>query len=110
MYNYNVHVQGVHYTHNNKIQLLFYQNLKQETSNLESRSQLVTVCSLGPKVFMNCAGFIKITSSTLNDRYGSCALSLPYIFNYVIINHLKYFSGISDLHNFYFLNTKLDLF
>jgi len=48
---------------------LHLQILKQETSRLESRSQLVTVCSLGPKVFMNCAGFIRITNATLNDRY-----------------------------------------
>ena len=32
---------------------------------LENRQQLVTSCHMGPKVFINCAGFIKIDTSAL---------------------------------------------
>ncbi|XP_023242655.1 transcription elongation factor SPT6-like [Centruroides sculpturatus] len=42
-------------------------NLKQTHQRLESRTQLVTVCRMGPKVFINCAGFIKIDTSSLGD-------------------------------------------
>lgn len=41
--------------------------LKQNNSRLENRTQLVTVCHMGPKVFINCAGFIKIDTSSLGD-------------------------------------------
>lgn len=41
--------------------------LKQTHQRLESRTQLVTVCRMGPKVFINCAGFIKIDTSSLGD-------------------------------------------
>ena len=34
---------------------------------LENRQQLVTSCHMGPKVFINCAGFIKIDISALGD-------------------------------------------
>ena len=34
---------------------------------LENRQQLVTSCHMGPKVFINCAGFIKIDTSSLGD-------------------------------------------
>ena len=34
---------------------------------LENRQQLVTLCHMGPKVFINCAGFIKIDTSSLGD-------------------------------------------
>ena len=34
---------------------------------LENRQQLVTSCHMGPKVFINCAGFIKIDTSALGD-------------------------------------------
>jgi transcription elongation factor SPT6 len=39
-------------------------NLRQENIQLQNRSQLVTQCSIGPQVFINCAGFIKISPST----------------------------------------------
>jgi transcription elongation factor SPT6 len=42
--------------------------LKQNNQQLENRMQLVTACHMGPKVFMNCAGFIKIESKPLGDR------------------------------------------
>ena len=34
---------------------------------LENRQQLVTSCHMGPKVFINCAGFIKIDTTSLGD-------------------------------------------
>ncbi|CAK9298521.1 unnamed protein product [Gordionus sp. m RMFG-2023] len=33
---------------------------------LQNRTQLVTMCSMGPKVFVNCAGFIKIDTTALS--------------------------------------------
>ncbi|XP_034662685.1 transcription elongation factor SPT6-like [Drosophila subobscura] len=41
--------------------------LKQSNQRLENRTQLVTACHLGPKVFVNCSGFIKIDTSSLGD-------------------------------------------
>nr|CAB3266713.1 transcription elongation factor SPT6 [Phallusia mammillata] len=42
--------------------------LKQKNGKLENRSNLVTVCKMGPKIFINCAGFIKIdTKSIMED-------------------------------------------
>ncbi|XP_031559934.1 transcription elongation factor SPT6-like [Actinia tenebrosa] len=41
--------------------------LRQQGSKLENRSQLVTVCNLGPKIFLNCAGFIKIDTTAISD-------------------------------------------
>ena len=34
---------------------------------MENRTQLVTMCHMGPKVFINCAGFIKIDTSALGN-------------------------------------------
>ncbi|CDQ81614.1 unnamed protein product [Oncorhynchus mykiss] len=42
--------------------------LKQNNTRLENRTQLVTMCHMGPKVFINCAGFIKIDTASLGDR------------------------------------------
>ena len=47
---------------------LLFQILKQNNTRLESRTQLVTMCHMGPKVFMNCAGFLKIDTASLGDR------------------------------------------
>ena len=41
--------------------------MKQTNQKLENRSQLVTLCHLGPKVFINCVGFIKIDTNSLGD-------------------------------------------
>lgn len=41
--------------------------LKQNNQRLENRTQLVTSCRMGPKVFINCAGFIKIDTNSLGD-------------------------------------------
>ncbi|EEC12431.1 S1 RNA binding domain-containing protein, putative [Ixodes scapularis] len=41
--------------------------LKQSHQRLESRTQLVTVCHMGPKVFINCAGFIKIDTTSFEN-------------------------------------------
>lgn len=41
--------------------------LKQTNQRLENRTQLVTVCHMGPKVFINCSGFIKIDTNSLGD-------------------------------------------
>ncbi|OXU22488.1 hypothetical protein TSAR_006883 [Trichomalopsis sarcophagae] len=41
--------------------------LKQTNQRLENRTQLVTSCHMGPKVFINCAGFIKIDTNSLGD-------------------------------------------
>ena len=45
--------------------------MKQNNSRLENRTQLVTLphVRMGPKVFINCAGFIKIDTKELSDRY-----------------------------------------
>lgn len=48
---------------------LFLQILKQNNTRLENRTQLVTMCHMGPKVFINCAGFIKIDTASLGDRW-----------------------------------------
>lgn len=42
--------------------------LKQTNQRLENRTQLVTACHMGPKVFINCAGFVKIDTNSLGDR------------------------------------------
>lgn len=41
--------------------------LKQTNQRLENRTQLVTHCHMGPKVFINCSGFIKIDTNSLGD-------------------------------------------
>ncbi|KAL1140288.1 hypothetical protein AAG570_000220 [Ranatra chinensis] len=41
--------------------------LKQTNQRLENRTQLVTTCHMGPKVFINCAGFVKIDTNALGD-------------------------------------------
>lgn len=51
---------------------VFAQILKQNNNRLENRTQLVTMCHMGPKVFINCAGFIKIDTASLGDRWVSC--------------------------------------
>ncbi|XP_044580545.1 transcription elongation factor SPT6-like [Cotesia glomerata] len=43
--------------------------IKSKNQKLESREQLVTVCHMGPKVYINCAGFIKIDTDSF--RYNS---------------------------------------
>lgn len=48
------------------------QILKQNNTRLENRTQLVTMCHMGPKVFINCAGFIKIDTASLGDRLVPC--------------------------------------
>jgi transcription elongation factor SPT6 len=41
--------------------------LKQTNQRLENRTQLVTNCHMGPKVFINCSCFIKIDTNSLGD-------------------------------------------
>ncbi|XP_063222520.1 transcription elongation factor SPT6 isoform X2 [Bacillus rossius redtenbacheri] len=41
--------------------------LKQSNQRLENRTQLVTSCHMGPKVFINCAGFVRIDTNSLGD-------------------------------------------
>uniref|UniRef100_UPI00358E2347 transcription elongation factor SPT6 isoform X2 n=1 Tax=Myxine glutinosa TaxID=7769 RepID=UPI00358E2347 len=41
--------------------------LKQNNQRLENRTQLVTTCHMGPTVFINCAGFIRIDTAALGD-------------------------------------------
>ena len=54
----------------NYLPLLFYiQTLRQSSSRLENRTHLVTQYRMGPKVFINCAGFIKIDTNSISDRY-----------------------------------------
>lgn len=45
----------------------FIKMLKQSNHRLENRTQLVTFCHMGPKLFINCAGFIKIDTNSLGD-------------------------------------------
>lgn len=42
--------------------------LHQNDNLLENRTKLVTVCHMGPKVFMNCAGFIKIDTVKVAEK------------------------------------------
>ena len=49
--------------------LLYIQTLRQSSSRLENRTHLVTQYRMGPKVFINCAGFIKIDTNSISDRY-----------------------------------------
>uniref|UniRef100_A0A915EEF5 S1 motif domain-containing protein n=1 Tax=Ditylenchus dipsaci TaxID=166011 RepID=A0A915EEF5_9BILA len=42
--------------------------LKQNDNLLESRTKLVTFCRMGPKVFMNASGFIKIDTARVSER------------------------------------------
>ncbi|GMT19975.1 hypothetical protein PFISCL1PPCAC_11272, partial [Pristionchus fissidentatus] len=42
--------------------------IRQNSSCLESRTKLVTLCKIGPKVFMNCSGFIKIDTVRIQER------------------------------------------
>ncbi|KAK2711056.1 hypothetical protein QYM36_012282 [Artemia franciscana] len=46
--------------------------LKQTNQRLENRTQLVTHCHMGPKVFVNCAGFIKIDMNSVSDSTKTC--------------------------------------
>lgn len=41
--------------------------MKQTNQRLENRTELVTSCHMGPKIFINCAGFIKIDTNSLGD-------------------------------------------
>lgn len=40
---------------------------KQQTALLETRTQLIQTCNIGKVVFINCAGFIRIDTTTLAD-------------------------------------------
>ncbi|PAV58988.1 hypothetical protein WR25_12833 [Diploscapter pachys] len=42
--------------------------LKQNDNLIESRSKLVMTCKLGPKVFMNCSGFIRLDTAKISER------------------------------------------
>lgn len=42
--------------------------LKTQTTTLENRSQLVLSYGMGPQVFLNCAGFIKIDTASISDN------------------------------------------
>ena len=47
---------------------VFFQKLKTQTTTLENRSQLVLTYGMGPQVFLNCAGFIKIDTASITDN------------------------------------------
>ncbi|KAI6657054.1 Transcription elongation factor SPT6 [Oopsacas minuta] len=42
--------------------------LQQDGSILENRSQLITICEIGPTVFLNCAAFIKIDVKDIREK------------------------------------------
>ncbi|KAG7162673.1 Transcription elongation factor SPT6-like [Homarus americanus] len=46
---------------------LLIKTMKQNNHRLENRNQLVVNFHMGPKVFINCAGFIKIDTNALGD-------------------------------------------
>ncbi|XP_069160471.1 transcription elongation factor SPT6-like [Procambarus clarkii] len=46
---------------------LLIRNMKQNNHRLENRNQLVVNFHKGPKIFINCAGFIKIDTNALGD-------------------------------------------
>lgn len=43
-------------------------SIKANDNLIESRAKLVTGCKLGPKVFMNCAGFIRIDTHKVSEK------------------------------------------
>ncbi|KAK0074908.1 hypothetical protein PV325_007644, partial [Microctonus aethiopoides] len=43
--------------------------IRRTIQKLENRTQLITACHMGPKIFINCAGFIKIDTENLGDIY-----------------------------------------
>ncbi|CAJ0578676.1 unnamed protein product, partial [Mesorhabditis spiculigera] len=45
-----------------------YKMLRSINEKLESRSNLVMYCQMGPRVFMNCAGFIKINTARISEN------------------------------------------
>ena len=47
---------------------VFLQILKQEMFILQNRSQLVTQCSIGPQVFINSAGFLRINTAAYKEE------------------------------------------
>jgi transcription elongation factor SPT6 len=61
--------------HSYSFVLLYSQTLKHNHQRLENRTQLITVCHMGPKIFINCSGFIKIDTNSLGDRLN---LTHPY--------------------------------
>ncbi|CAD6192953.1 unnamed protein product [Caenorhabditis auriculariae] len=42
--------------------------IKQNDNMVESRTKLVTGCKLGPKIFMNCSGFLKIDTFKIGEK------------------------------------------
>ncbi len=52
----------------NNLFFVLFQKLKTQTTRLENRSQLVLTYGMGPKVFLNCAGFIKIDTATIGEN------------------------------------------
>lgn len=66
------------------------QILKQNNTRLENRTQLVTMCHMGPKVFINCAGFIKIDTASLGDRLVPYQNPKKMIFNVFMIAKAGY--------------------
>ena len=42
--------------------------LQQDGSILENRSQLITICEVGPTVFLNCAAFIKVDVNYIREK------------------------------------------
>ena len=47
------------------------QMLKQNNALIANRTQLVMLCQMGPKVFFNCAGFIKIDTAAMDNTTDS---------------------------------------
>ena len=63
------------------------QILKQENSQLKNRSELVTQCSTGPQVFINCAGFIRIDTNAFTDT-SALTHTLIYMYNMYCIHQI----------------------
>lgn len=42
--------------------------LKQNGGRFESRAMLISRCHMGPNIFKNCAGFLKIDSNVISGR------------------------------------------
>ena len=51
-----------------RIVFFLWQKLKSQASSLDNRSQLVLIYGMGPQVFLNCAGFIKIDATNVGDN------------------------------------------
>ena len=88
-----------------------FQTIRQESIQILNRSQLVTQCSIGPQVFINCAGFIKVIMGSYILRYCICFMCTITYNVYPKFSLFKVFENKFSLHalNFRILATCLEI-